>query len=189
MNDEYEDDEPSESELNEHEAEKAVLEAPTVSITGLSAEAVRLIVRASVEAIFNEGYRDHVRDLMREKVDKEVKLALQSSLDELAAEALRPRVAEILARGWTETNSYGEPKGQPKTLDAMLRAALFSENSYHNARQGLAVQMFEQALQKELNGELGAALKEAKAKVRGMVDEAVMGKFQLALREGLGLKG
>lgn len=188
MSEKYETDEPTSDELESHEAEQVAMNSPTISITGITVDAVRAVIRASVEAIFNEGYRDHVKELIQKKVDAEVRKAIDSQLSELAAEALRPRITEIIARGWTQTDSYGEPKGPPKTLDSMLRAALFGENSYHNAKQGLAVQLFEQALQKDLNSELGTALKEAKAKVRQMVDESVMGRFQQALREGLGLK-
>jgi hypothetical protein len=180
--------EPTNEELEEHRQKQTVMNTPNVSIQGLTVEAVHTIILASVESIFSENYRDWVRECIQKKVAEAVQNALGETLNDLAADVLKPRVEAIVERGWVQTNSYGEPKGEPKKLDTMLREALFSENNYHNARQGLAVKTFEEALQKALQGELGAALKEAQAKVRKMVDETVMGKFQQSLREGLGLK-
>jgi hypothetical protein len=182
---EFEDYE-DEDTMAERKAEQAGDRAPEMRIEGLTAEAVESVIDAVIERQYQ------LRDRAKEAVDKAIRQAVEKALSErltaLADEQLRPLVAETVAKGWGETNNYGEPKGTPpKSLAEMLRQRLFGkEDRYSNST--LAEQIFRAELDKALKEDIGAALQEAKTKLRAMLDDALTGQFRKTLKDAIGLK-
>lgn len=183
---EYDDpQEPTQEELDEHDAARAVRSAPTVRIEGLSADAVAHIVRTAISE--NYGLQETAKSAVDEAVHAAVAEAIGDAARLAAEEHVRPLVKKILDEGWQTTNQWGEPTGKRIQLADMLREELFKKDTY-NSKAGVAYQLFKDELDKALKGPLKAELDKAQQMVRDLVSEEVMGRFRKALKDGLGLK-
>lgn len=175
--------EPTDEELEEADMEQAVRNAPTVRIEGLTAEAVQVILREAIES--NYRLREKADAEITKAIDRAVDRALKESIPRLADEHLRPRIAEMVEKGWPITNDYGEQKGT-KGFQQILREALFQKDSYSG--QGYAFKVFREELDKALKGPLGEDLKKAQQMVREALDGDIMSRLRAAFKDGLGLK-
>jgi hypothetical protein len=180
---EFDDDYEDEDQMAEHKAETIDRKAPEVRIEGLTVDALNDVI----EGVIERNYR--LSERAKEAVDKAVESAVEEALAErlatLAEEALRPLIAEKLANGWPTFDTYGKQTGT-KSFPEMLREALFQSRNYSN--ENLCHLIFKTELEKALKGEFGAALTEARNKVRAMLDDEVMGRFRKAMKDGLGMK-
>ena len=119
---------PTEEELAEHDTEQAVLNAPTVRIEGISAQAVAVILRAAIEE--NYGLREAAKSAVDDAVQAAVLEAVGDTVRLVAAEYVRPLVVKVLEDGWQTTNQWGEPTGKRIQLADMLREEHEAEHRY-----------------------------------------------------------
>lgn len=123
------------------------------------------------------------------KLDEKIADAVEARVSKLVEEITRERVSKeidaVLDAGWVETNTYGEATG--KTLSVRDRVRDFFNKS--DRYSGSKVQQW---LQNAVDRQLEAASKEevavAKDKLRKLLDEAIVGKFAVTIREALGVK-
>jgi phenylpyruvate tautomerase PptA (4-oxalocrotonate tautomerase family) len=183
---EYDDPpESTEEEIAAFETEKAVEHAPGITITGLTPEAIQIVVEAAVE----RNYR--LQERVGEAVDKAVKKAISAGIDDamrrLAEEALRPAIAEVIANGWQKTDSYGQPQGPKQSLAQRITEFLFERDRYSG--NGTVIdKVFKEELDKALKTEAGKAFQEALASFKGKVDTEINGRIISAVRSVMGLK-
>jgi hypothetical protein len=181
----YEPPEPTEEEMEEADIEHAVRTTPTVRIEGLTLEAVQVIVRQAVES--NYSLREKADAAVEDAVASAVDAALKDAIPRLSDEHLRPRIAEMVAKGWPVTNQYGEQTGS-KTFEQILRETLFAKDQYRSHEGPWAMKVFREELEKALKGSLGEDLRKAQQMVREALDGDIMSKLRQAFKDGLGLK-
>jgi hypothetical protein len=177
--------EPTEEEIASFETEQAVKRAPEITITGLTAEAVQVVVEAAVE----RNYR--LQERVGEAVDKAVKKAITNGVDEgmqrLMEEQLRPAIAEVIANGWQKTDHYGQPQGPKQSLAQRITEFLFEKDRY-NGNGTTIDKVFKEELEKALKTEAGKAFADALASFKGKVDTEINGRIMTAVRSAMGLK-
>lgn len=179
MSDYFEDPpEPTEEEMNQHEARLAVKRAPGVAITGLTAEAVQAIVESAIESNYQ------LQKKAEKAVGDAVVKAIEESLKRLTDEQLRPAIAAVIASGWQKTDHYGHPNGPPQSLSQRITEYLFGGGSYDKPIE----RAFNAELDRQLKTEAGKAFTEALASLRGKVDAELNGRITNALRQALGLR-
>lgn len=148
-------------------------------------------IRLTVEGYEAENIADRVAMMLAERfangIDKRVEeLTLdhvKARLAEVTTDAVQGEVDKIIASGWTETDSYGNPRGGAyggttridKALADALDDALHGPKDYHGRRRSGA-------------GVLQPIIDDAKKKFRELVDQTMTAKLQATLREALGLK-
>lgn len=125
--------------------------------------------------------------IAREEVGDEVRAAIKEAIEErmrlLADEALRPIIEEFVANGWPTTNHYGERNGAI-SFRQRVADSLFPKNGYDDP----AARILRETLDRELKGELGNLLLQAKAKLASMLEGEILDKLRGYLRDGLALK-
>jgi uncharacterized protein (DUF2267 family) len=177
----YDPPEPSQEELDEFETQQAVKRAPTVAITGLTAESVQIIIEQAIQN--NYSLRKKADAAVTEAVETVVREAIESKMDALMDEQLRPEVARILAEGWSKTNSYGEPVGQRLTLRDRI-ATYLNGDGYRKPLD----EIFRSELERQLKTEAGKAFTEALNGLRGRVDSEFGARIQAAIKTAFGMK-
>lgn len=177
----YEDPpEPTEEEINEHEARQAAMRSP-VKLEGLTIESVRVMIESLIEHRF--GLREMAREAVDKAVQEIVKEALADKIDSVMDDIVRPEIARMVAEGWAKTDQWGHPQGQRVTLTDRLRAYLDGDH-YHKPLDSV----FKAELEKQLKTEAGKAFTAALSSLRAKVDEELNGRITKAFREALGMR-
>lgn len=95
---------------------------------------------------------------------------VQAIRDEEIREALRPVMAEALEQAVQQTDSFGTPRGEPRTLRELVveeATKMLREKRYERGRQKetLVEKFVRDEVERTLRAELTAAVNEAKAEV------------------------
>lgn len=123
------------------------------------------------------------KESVDDAVVKAVKRAIDDRVKSLTDDALRPIVDDLVTNGWPSTNSYGERNGTI-TMRKRVSDALFPNSSYDAPAQ----RILREVLERELKGELGELLKQAKLKLAEMLEGEILDKLRGYLRDGMALK-
>lgn len=181
----YDPPEPTEEEMEEYDVEQAVMNAPTVSITGLTPESVQVIIRQTLRSSYN--FEERAQEMLREMVKK----AAESLLTEEATKQIRALVTAVLAEGFAEHTRYGEKTGERTTARELIIQQLTEKTSDNYGRGpqiSVAARIAETVIKERFAKEFDDELKRAKEAFRSQVDELLKGKLVTSLKEALGLK-
>lgn len=183
---EYDDPpEPTEEEMSASDTQHAVKEAPQIAITGLTPEAIQIVVEAAVER--NYRLRERAEEAVDSAIDKAVAAGVDDAMKRLAEEMLRPAIAEVIANGWQKTDSYGQPVGTRQTLAQRITEYLFEHDRYSGRGTKIDV-LFKEELDKALRSEAGREFTAALKSFAGKVDTELNNRILAAVRATLGLK-
>lgn len=152
-----------------------------------------------LSATFEERLLDRATDLIAEVVDGEVttrvrKLvteAIEGRVASIVDGAIRAQVDAILAEGWQPMGPYGEPAGPRVTLRDIIGKAVTGtiDKTDPYSRKTPLTNLVDEAIEKELRGDVGKELARAKAAVREQVDAVIQAKLRETISLALGLGG
>lgn len=125
-----------------------------------------IVGQAAIQLIANSG-RD-LRTLLADRVSR-----IQ---DEEIREAVRPAIAEAIERAAQPTDSFGNVKGEPRTLHEIIVAMTVKQLQTREGRfssgsgaKTVLEEFIYQEVERTLRGELQEAVKEARAQVLAAV--------------------
>lgn len=114
--------------------------------------------------------------LVKDRIEE----ALGESIAKLTDEAVAKAVDKLVTEGTPITTQYGEPTGRVMTLEQRVRERLFAQRGgFHDPIE----RVFEETLKRELAGDLGKLLAEAKAELRKALDSGIQKKLREAVGE------
>lgn len=176
--------EPTEAEEREHSMSQAVKSAPGITITGLTAEAVEIIVREAIEN--NYGLADRAQRYAEQQADKQIK----NLISDEAKLLVTARINKILDEGWVKHDHFGNKAGELITVHSILAKELSQKSSdrYGEPEYTMIQRLAKKAASEVIDKAFAAELAEAKAAFRAQVDELLKGKLATSLKEALGLK-
>ncbi len=150
--------------------------------------------------------------MLASRIGEAFEKKLEASLDEQLAglldaagrkicdEKIRERVDAIVAKGWAQTDSWGNPTGAPKTFEARVHEWLFAKSGSYSSSKTRIEEIFDEALRDAMLGRpdhrgtrpegggiLGAIVLDAAKTFRAQVDNLMSAKLQESLRSALGL--
>lgn len=145
------------------------------------------IIEATAQ-MFLEANRDLVRDKLFTHAKNQVEKATKEAVDALAREMVEPKIRELLQKGWTQTNTYGEPTG--KTISLSERVSMAIE--HRSDRVGpTRVAFIEEVIRQEVSQFIREGLKgeqeHAAKEVGAMLDKAVQAAFADSVKKSLGI--
>lgn len=112
-----------------------------------------------------------------ESLTEAIDQAIHARLAEITDKMLTERIEKMLIEGWPVTDRYGNETGRA-TIGTKARSVLFEKDTY---RGNLGEQVLKELLERELKNDLGAALKEATAKLRANIDTTIASKLRSSL--------
>lgn len=184
----YDEDEPSDAELEKREAER-LINASEVTIAGIPAEALETILRAAVERAIGWKAREQAKELL----DKMIREAAAEAVATASTEFVQKRVAAILDGPIQEYDRWGDQKGSSKTLKSMVMEQLAAETKpdrYNHDPGGTIVTKAVHAKVGEIlnSNDFKTIVEEAKKKFRSSVDNLIVEKLRETLKSALGLR-
>lgn len=176
--------EPTEAEERDYHLAEAVKTAPGITITGLSAAAVEIIIRETIEN--NHGLADRAQRYAEKLIDQKIKDLVSEEAKQLVA----ARINKILDEGWVKHDHFGNKAGELITVHSILAKELSQKSSerYGEPEYTTIQRLAKKAAAELLEKSFAAELAEAKAAFRAQVDELLKGKLVASLKEALGLK-
>lgn len=122
-----------------------------------------------------------------EYAQKRIDSAINERVAEVASEIIATRIGDvidqILRDGFRETDNYGSPRGQIKTVKTMVLEALSPSNNGSYGRKTLPA-IVNEVLVKRFDEEIADGTK----RLRAVVDETIKGKVAEALASAFGVK-
>jgi hypothetical protein len=141
----------------------------------------------SIERRIAELLREQARERLDELLTAEIERAVHVAVRTLTETLIAKEVQRVLEEGWTKTDEWGEPKKKLTTRERIN--AYFSENvGGYNQKITRLEKLTAELLDKQMRGDLGEVLKEAKAKFRAAIDGAMKVRLQTVLADALGLQ-
>lgn len=138
----------------------------------------------------NEWLDRKVAEVVAASINEKVGDAIEARVSKLVEEITRERVSKdidaVLAEGWVETNTYGEPTGKKYTVRDRVHAFFNAKDRY--GTDSLVSRWVRDSVDRDLKEAVASETKAAKEKLRAMFDEALTGKFAATIREALGVK-
>jgi hypothetical protein len=177
--------EPTETELDEHETAQAVKRTPSVRIEGLSADAVKVIVRETIESFYG------LRETAQEAVTKQVRETVEEMTIGMAQEQIAALVTKVLDEGFEEHDRYGNKQGKRITAQALIIEQLTAKvggDSYGRDTQTWAQKAAGTVLGHTFEKHFQADLDRAKVAFKAQIDELLKGKLVASLKDALGLR-
>jgi len=150
----------------------------TLTVDGYEAQQIQERVAELLAAQAAEKLDEMIASIARETIE--------SKMAAYADKEARAAVEEVLAEGWSETNTYGERVGQKLTLKDRVSKHLFSARSNYDRKTRID-EFFDDTIAKAMREELGAVIKDATTKFRAQVDGVMTAKLAETLRKSLGL--
>lgn len=159
----------------------------------IAAMADKLLTSYVREEDTNSTYPTHspLAEAMRKLIDQKISALAQEYVRNTLDDTIRARISAtvdaVIADGWQQTNSYGEPSGKRITLKERVSDLLLKAQDRYDRSNWLDKQIkaaAEGVLTKEFKAEIDAA----KAKVRAELDAVLTGKVTEALKSAIGLK-
>jgi hypothetical protein len=125
------------------------------------------IVLAAADALLGQLKRDEMYRTLQRRV--------HDTQDELIREAVAPLVVEAINGALQPTDSWGNPKGEPITLAEHITKIgveyLTKETGDYSRRETVIRKFIREEIDRKVQGELKAALEQAKAEVIAAVKE------------------
>lgn len=185
----YEDPpEPTQEEMDEHDAREAVLRAPTVRIEGLTPEAVAAIIRSSVEATVAGNW--NLSDQIDRAIDKAIEGRVSELTDGMIRERLSALIDSVIESGIPRFDSYNGREMSRTSLTELVQKQLTerSPDSYREKGITIAQEAVKRAVDKLFDKELNGLIDETKADFKRQADEVFKAKLVAGMREALGLR-
>jgi len=185
---EYDDDEP---EVEEPTPEPPAESTPagTVSATVSREELVELVAGrfyAQLCGRYDDG-GSKIRDGVARALNRLVKAAAEEEIARLVGEGVAAAVGEMLAKGWTKTDQYGQRDGTVTVQSLVVQYLTVRGGSYNDRETRLETwtkALVEEAIKKEM----GPLIEQAKKQVRDVLDKNVTGAIRRALLDGAGIR-
>ena len=125
-------------------------------------------IRKHIHAVVEQQARDLVKDVVSEEIGSATK--------------------RILAEGFQTTDSYGNPRGERKTVAGFVLEYLQAKESHYNSKGNRLYDMGHKLVEDYLAKELEPHLKQLKQRCMEALDTSVTGKIREAIISGLGLR-
>jgi hypothetical protein len=161
------------------EAEKKI----AITIDGYDAEQVKTWIANRVERAVEEGLDRRVDEALKEAAQS----AIDGMADRIAKERVTKEITDILAEGWTQTDSYGNATGKKYTLRERVRG-FFDTKADSYDRQTRVEKWIAEAVQRELATVLKAEVESAQKRLRDAFDDVLKLKFADTMRKMLGVE-
>jgi frataxin-like iron-binding protein CyaY len=161
------------------------MRTPTIQIVGLSAEAVKVIVRETIESFYR------LREEAQEAVNKQVRETVEELTIETSKEQIAALVAKVLDDGFEEHDRYGNKQGKRVTAQALIIEQLTAKvggDSYGRDTQTWAQKAAGTVLGHTLETHFKADLERAKVAFKSQIDELLKGKLVESMKSALGLR-
>ncbi len=117
-------------------------------------------------------------DVVREHFDDTIKARIAGAVD------------DVLAAGWTRTDSYGNATGERLDLKGRISEIITDkkEERYGQPKLTLSEKLVKDQIEKTLNRELTSEIEAARKSLRSQLDAVVSGKVAETIKTALGLK-
>jgi hypothetical protein len=128
-----------------------------------------------------------VESTVDEAVKEAVGAAVATAVDRISRERITKEVERVMAEGWSTTNNYGESTGVRMSIKDRIGKILNGRDSYSGRDSYIdetVKRQVQEALNKDLKGDIGAARDKFKAEV----DAVLTATIREALAKNLGLK-
>lgn len=159
-----------------------------ITISGLTDDdiinAVADKIASDTAARLSEEHQKRIRTTIDRCVDEAVQRICQRELD--------AEVCKVIAGGWREHSTWGEPTGKKFTLADRVTDFLkkkvdeYGRDSYNGKER--VQHLMEKAVVDVLNKELSSVVEAFKTQARSMLDETFKAKLNDALKGALGLR-
>ena len=146
-----------------------------LKIEGYSAERVEADIAARLVA--------EIRADVRSELKKQAELAIAQEVRQSIAAVVMDALTESIKEGWQETNSWGEPNGERKSLKDRVSACI---SSTRESRRNLE-ETFQRVLDALLKEHFADDLAKMKAAFRQQIDKTLQVELQQGIRKAFGL--
>lgn len=155
----------------------------TITVEGYDAAQVKDWLSQRITAEVGEDLNRRVNDAIRGAI----KTRVDQLVDEVTKERVTKEIDAIFAEGWVQTDEWGNPRGQAKTLRDRVRGFFDSkEDSY--ARQTRVEKWIQETCGRTLDAITAEETKAYRERLRKAFDEVLQAKFTDTIRSALGLK-
>jgi hypothetical protein len=157
--------------------ENADYEVGLDGMTPVEQAVIQLAARQLAERFQNQVKRE-LNTLVYEKSEKMIQERLEREID------------AALAEGWQKTDHYGAKSGPVLTLRDRISEVLTKAEDRYGSNGGMRWidARVKEAVAHFVATDFKAELAEAKERLRGMIDDAVMGQLRDALKNALGFR-
>ena len=142
------------------------------------------------ETSLGQHVTDTIAKKLLPKVEQDFCNRLWDALQQRALNACEEAVEKVLAEGWQQTDKWGAPIGEKKTLKQMILQVFDSPSSdspYYdrkNAKKNITAWV-EAAVEKEMKEHLAQHLKRARDEAKKALEEGIGTKIRDAIRTAL----
>lgn len=130
-----------------------------------------------------------VTELFEKKMDEAIEEAVDAAANVVISDKLRAQAEDIIEKGWVETDQYGKPKGERRTLRDMMTDALTKATGdhYSSNREPLVAKILKETLSAAITANFANDISAAQKQLKAMLDAEVKTKLATALKQALGL--
>lgn len=130
-----------------------------------------------------------VLEQIEKKMDETIEATVAAAANEVIGDKLRAQAEDIIEKGWTETDQYGRPKGERRTLRDMMTDLLtkLDGDSYSSNRMPFAAKVLRDAMTAAFTKNFAADIAAAQKQLKEMLDADVKAKLAHALKQALGV--
>lgn len=125
---------------------------------------------------------------VRKHVHAMIEAAAKEAIEKRVSEAIGEATAKILADGFQQTDSYGQPKGVHKTVGAFVLEYLQGGSDSYGRGKARIYEMADKLVQDYLQKHVAPELEKLKKRCAEALDVSVTGKIREAVIAGLGLR-
>lgn len=163
--------------------------AGTFTATVSRGEIVAIVAARFYSDLVNQSnYRDGdgMTHAVREEIRRLVGSEIGEEIKRLAAAEVIDVVADLVARGWPKTDSYGRAAGTVTIRDLVVEH--FTKADNYGNREPLISKLARETVEAAIKTELAPLIEQAKVKARAVLEESFAGALKRALLEGAGLR-
>lgn len=148
------------------------------------------VAERCVEGLFGRYGNDSLESAMRKCVTDMVRERAEEKVEGVIEAHVTVAAMKICEEGFTQTDSYGQPKGQRKTIAAFVLEYLQSPNpnDYNNRDKSRLFATADRLVSEYIAKEIQPELVKLKERAKHALDTNVVAKVREALMAGLGLK-
>lgn len=148
-----------------------------------------IVAERAMERLFGRyGSGEGLEREVRKHVHAMIETAAQAEIEKRVSESIGEATAKILADGFQQTDSYGQPKGVHKSVAAFVLEYLQAKSDSYGRGKERIYETADTLVQEYLQKNIAPELEKLKKRCVEALDTSVSTKIREAVISGLGLK-
>lgn len=148
-----------------------------------------IVAERAMERLFGRyGSGEGLEREVRKHVHAMIETAAQAEIEKRVSATIGEATAKILAEGFQQTDSYGQPKGVHKSVAAFVLEYLQGKSDSYGRGKERIYEMADKLVSDYLQKHIAPELEKLKTRCVEALDASVSGKIREAVIAGLGLR-